>query len=202
MREASPASRCLSAKAARARSTVEAMRSGAGVIYQATFLDGQWRGRADFLIRVETPSSLGPWSYEVVDTKLARSTKAGAVVQLCFYSDLLSRIQNLEPQSMHVVLGGGTNPEPFPVQRYIAYYRKIRSEYDAAWKAGLPTYPEPTDHCKVCSWYTLCNQRRHDDDACAEVTEGATECARVRRLLAARHAGRLIKNHHRCGPSP
>jgi uncharacterized protein len=48
--------------------TVEALRQGADVVYQATLLNGPWRGRADFLIRVETPSSLGSWSYEVVDT--------------------------------------------------------------------------------------------------------------------------------------
>jgi predicted RecB family nuclease len=70
--------------------TVEVLRQGADAVYQATLLNGPWRGRADFLIRVETPSSLGSWSYEVVDTKLARSTKSGAIVQLCFYSDLLS----------------------------------------------------------------------------------------------------------------
>ncbi len=54
-----------------------AMRAGAEVVYQATFFDGQWGGRSDFLRRVSTPSRLGSWSYEVVETKLARSTKAG-----------------------------------------------------------------------------------------------------------------------------
>src|ERR1044071_5840605 len=64
--------------------TVDAMRSGAEVIYQATFLNEGWRGRADFLIRVNKPSEFGAWSYEVVETKLARSTKARAIIQLCF----------------------------------------------------------------------------------------------------------------------
>jgi predicted RecB family nuclease len=144
--------------------TIEALRRGSPAVYQATLMNGRWRGRADFLIRVETPSSLGPWSYEVVDTKLARSTKAGAVVQLCFYSDLLSNIQNLEPRSMHVVLGGGVKPEHFPVQKYIAYYRRIRGEYEVAWKGNQNTYPEPTLHCEVCSWYPICDRRRRDDD--------------------------------------
>jgi predicted RecB family nuclease len=76
-----------------AAQTVAAIRDGAEVIYQATFLSEQWQGRADFLIRVERPGSLPPWSYEVVETKLARSTKARAIIQLCFYSDLLAEIQ-------------------------------------------------------------------------------------------------------------
>src|SRR4051794_6562326 len=56
--------------------TLEAMESGAEIIYQAVLYDGErWRGYADFLERVEIPSILGAWSYEVADTKLARRVK-------------------------------------------------------------------------------------------------------------------------------
>jgi predicted RecB family nuclease len=147
-----------------AAETIRAMHSGVPAVYQATFLDGPWRGRGDFLVRVDRSSALGLWSYEVVDTKLARSTKSGAVIQLCFYSDLLSRIQELEPERMYVVLGGGVKAEEFIVQRYIAYYRRIKREYQNAWKVERDTYPEPTEHCEVCSWYPLCDKRRRDDD--------------------------------------
>jgi predicted RecB family nuclease len=144
--------------------TVQALRQGADVVYQATFLDGQWGGRSDFLVRVNTPSALGSWSYEVVETKLARSTKATALVQLCFYSDLLARIQGTEPQWMHVVLGGTADPEPFRVQRYVAYFRKVRGEFEKAWKTQSDTYPEPVEHCDVCSWFSVCDTRRRTDD--------------------------------------
>jgi predicted RecB family nuclease len=144
--------------------TVHALRQGVDAIYQGTLLDAPWGGRADFLVRVNTPSALGSWSYEVVETKLARSTKATALVQLCFYSDLLSRIQGVEPQWMHVVLGGTAAPERFQVQRYIAYFRKVRSEFEKAWKSATNTYPELTEHCDVCSWFSLCDTRRRDDD--------------------------------------
>jgi len=144
--------------------TDRALHEGADAIYQATFLDGQWGGRSDFLVRVSRPSALGSWSYEVVETKLARSTKATAIVQLCFYSDLLSRIQRVEPQWMHVVLGGTATPERFQVQRYIAYFRKVRSEFETAWKLETETYPEPAEHCEVCSWFPLCDTRRRADD--------------------------------------
>ena len=69
-----------------AAATREAMASGAEAIYQATFMDEPWDGRADFLIRVDRPCELGPWSYEVVETKLAKSTKARALIQFCFLS--------------------------------------------------------------------------------------------------------------------
>jgi predicted RecB family nuclease len=144
--------------------TVQALRQGVDAVYQGTFLDAPWGGRSDFLVRVNTPSALGPWSYEVVETKLARSTKATALIQLCFYSDLLARIQGTEPQWMHVVLGGTSGTERFQVQRYIAYFRKVRSEYETAWKTETDTYPEPVEHCEVCSWFPLCDTRRRADD--------------------------------------
>ena len=49
-----------------------AMHDGSDVIVQATLLSNGWLGRADVLRRVEIPSKLGDYSYEVVDTKLAR----------------------------------------------------------------------------------------------------------------------------------
>jgi predicted RecB family nuclease len=144
--------------------TLQALRQGVDAVYQGTFLDAPWGGRSDFLLRVNTPSTLGSWSYEVVETKLARSTKATALIQLCFYSDLLARIQGTEPQWMHVVLGGTAAPERFQVQRYIAYFRKVRGEYETAWKAETDTYPEPVEHCDVCSWFSVCDTRRRRDD--------------------------------------
>ena len=84
--------------------------------------------------------------------------------QLCFYSDLLTRIQRTEPLWMHVVLGGTAVPERFQVQRYIAYFRKVRSEFERAWKLETDTYPEPTEHCHVGSWFSPCDTRRRDDD--------------------------------------
>ena len=66
--------------------------------FRATLLSGHLYGRADFLRRVERPSALGAYSYEVLDTKLARSAKAKFAVQLAFYSDLLAGVQGVEPQ--------------------------------------------------------------------------------------------------------
>src|SRR6266567_184040 len=48
--------------------TLQAIRGGAQVIYQGRFIEGEWYGRADFLARVDKPSKLGPFSYEVVET--------------------------------------------------------------------------------------------------------------------------------------
>src|SRR5262245_35395581 len=144
--------------------TIEALRRGVDVVYQPVFLDPPWKGRADFLTRVESPSSFGPWSYEVVEAKLARSTKARALIQLCFYSELLAKIQGIEPQWMHVALQRGEAPEKFRVQRYIAYFRKVRREFEAALSIDGKTYPEPVEHCDVCDWWPNCDTRLRQDD--------------------------------------
>jgi predicted RecB family nuclease len=169
--------------------TVQALREGVDAVYQATFLDGPWGGRSDFLVRVNTPSALGSWSYEVVETKLARSTKATALIQLCFYSDLLSRIQGVVPLQMHVVLGGTAAPERFPVQRYIAYFRKVRGEFEKAWRLETRTYPEPTEHCDVCSWFSLCDARRRADDH-ASLVAGISR--NQRKALAERNVSTVV----------
>ena len=118
------------------------MRAGAQVIYQATFFDGTWRGHADFLHRIEEPSLLGAWSYEVADTKLARKAKAGALLQMCVYSDLLAQVQGVEPPWMEVALGGSARAiERFRVADYMAYYRRVRARFEALMarqSAGLP----------------------------------------------------------------
>ena len=147
-----------------AERTIEAIRGGADVVYQATFLDDQWFGRADFLIRVDKPSELGSFSYEVVEAKLARSTKARAIIQLCFYSDLLSQIQGVVPDYMRVVLGGGAKPEEFFVQRYLAFFRKIKRDFVAAQQAQGETYPDPVEHCRICDWSTVCDAQWRKDD--------------------------------------
>ena len=72
--------------------TEEALQSGAEVVYQAAFLRNGLRGHADFLFRVDRPSELGEFSYEVADTKLARRAKPYFVLQLCFYSELLAAV--------------------------------------------------------------------------------------------------------------
>ncbi len=149
--------------------TVKAMRSGADVIVQATLADGDWFGRADILRRVPVGSQLGDWSYEVIDTKLARETRAGTILQLCLYSDIVRELQGRLPEFMHVVSPGVEfEPETYRVHDYLAYYRFVRSRLAAAASVAVDdtpsTYPEPVAQCDVCRWWSACDRRRRDDD--------------------------------------
>jgi predicted RecB family nuclease len=143
--------------------TKKALHSGADAVYQGTLEDGAWGGRSDFLVKVEKPSLLGSWSYEVAETKLARSARTSAVLQLCFYSDILAKVQGAMPERMHVVLGD-SSVESFEVARYIAYFRKVRNDFLKANQVRASTYPEPAELCRVCDWFTVCDKQRHADD--------------------------------------
>jgi predicted RecB family nuclease len=156
--------------------TRAAMASGAPLIYQAPLGNDRWYGRADFLRRVETPSALGAWSYEVIDAKLATETRAGTILQLCVYSELVAAIQGEWPASAHVVAPHhGFKPEPYRIADYAAYYRLVQRRLDAALLGGaaagdapprstIATYPEPVQHCEICAWWSQCDQRRRSDD--------------------------------------
>src|SRR2546425_2715699 len=85
---------------AAARQTAEAMRAGAEIISQATFVDGRWRGRADFLVKIDRTTRLGAWGYEPLDAKLARAEQPTHVLQLCFYSAGVAAIQGVPPERM------------------------------------------------------------------------------------------------------
>src|SRR6267142_7044167 len=114
-----------------ARATEEAMRAGAETIYQATFVQGDWRGRADFLERVEHPTALGKWGYEALDAKLARAEKPTYVLQLCFYTEAIAAIQEAPVDAMHVLLGIGERRTLRPAD-FNAYYRRVRTGFLAA----------------------------------------------------------------------
>ena len=147
--------------------TLDAMRAGIEIITQGALLAGAWSGRVDLLRRVAARSALGDWSYEVIDTKLARETRGGTILQLCLYTDLLSVAQGYRPAQMHVVAPWSNfEPQSFRMSAYAAYFRKIKSglERDLAASVIEPTYPDPKEHCSVCRWRIQCDTRRRDDD--------------------------------------
>ena len=145
--------------------TAAAMHRGADVIYQAALFDGQWLGYADFLLRVDSPSNLGAFSYEVADTKLARTVKGSAILQMCSYAEQIARIQGRELESMHVVLGD-MSIETLRLRDYAAYYRSLKARFEATAlnESMVLTYPDPVEHCGVCRWKDVCAERRVADD--------------------------------------
>jgi uncharacterized protein len=151
-----------------AEKTAEAMRAGSDVVYQGFLFNGSWLGYPDFLRKVDRPSNFGAWCYEIVDTKLAREAKAGALLQVLLYADLLATVQGVAPEFVHLALGGPGAPlVSFQVKHYAAYFRSIRKrflEWVAAAPQELPKAVDPVDHCDICSWDLDCTQERRAAD--------------------------------------
>jgi uncharacterized protein len=146
-----------------AQATRQAMADGLDVIYQAVLLVDGWRGRADFLVRVELPSALGVWSYEVWDTKLARHAKPSHLLQLAYYTEQVAAIQQREPEWMEVILGTGEHAR-FRPRDFTAYFRAIRARFLHAVGSGLADSPYPVSHCNVCGYIEHCEERWDAED--------------------------------------
>lgn len=147
--------------------TVAAMKAGAPVIVQGALQSGRWSGRSDVLRRVETPSAFGEWSYEPVDTKLAKETKGGTVLQLSLYSDLVAAAQKKVPEFSHVITPEtGYEPETYRTADYAAYYRRVRTSLERSVDEGMGAdlYPAPNAHCDICRWRQHCDGKRRKDD--------------------------------------
>jgi predicted RecB family nuclease len=145
------------ASPAGAAETEAAIRAGADVVFQAAFDHDGWVGYADFLER--QPDG----SYEVSDTKLARSAKPHALLQLAFYSEQVGRIQGRLPERMHLVLGTNERAS-YRVRDFDAYFRRVRRRFLDWLAEPPPTYPWPVDHCSICDWLERCTRQWREDD--------------------------------------
>ncbi len=147
--------------------TRDAMIAGDQIIVQGAFRADGWVGRTDILRRVETASDLGAWSYEVIDTKLARETKGGSVLQLCLYADLVATVQGKRPTYSYVVAPWSDYElQRYRMDDYAAYYRRVKSSLNTAIddQAKAEIYPDPKEHCDICRWRDRCDKRRRVDD--------------------------------------
>jgi predicted RecB family nuclease len=146
--------------------TIEAMQQGIEVIVQAGVSLEGWNGKADILLKVTTPSKLGAWSYEVQDTKLAKNTRAGTILQLSLYTELIGILQGVMPQQMHIVKPGDPfETESFRFNDFQAYYRYVKNSLmTVIANAPEPSYPEPVPQCDACKWWKDCDAQRHADD--------------------------------------
>ena len=128
-----------------AERTREAMAAAAALIYQPTFFDGRWLGRADFLRRT-------PAGYEVLDTKLSRQVKPATVHQLALYARLVDALP-----VAHVILGDGRT-EAVDLRRFSALHRRVAAHVEAVVQRA--SRPEKIEHCSICDFEGECRAHR------------------------------------------
>lgn len=145
---------------AAANATLAAVTQRAPVIYQAAMFDGRFAGFADFLI-------LSDGQYRLRDTKLARSVKVEALLQLAAYSETLSAAGVPVAPEVELVLGDGA-VATYPVDELLPVYRPRRAALehllDAHLASGEPVSWEDTE-IRACFRCPECEVqvRAHDD---------------------------------------
>ncbi|MGM0931734.1 MAG: TM0106 family RecB-like putative nuclease [Actinomycetota bacterium] len=89
--------------------SIAALESGADVVFQASFFDGGFHGRSDFLVKTQHDG--GAPAYAVYDTKLARHAKVTALLQLAAYGDQLLQAGISAAPTVTLVLGDGRHSD-------------------------------------------------------------------------------------------
>ena len=147
----------VTAAAAQTRRKID---DGASVIYQAAMFDGRFVGFADFLV-------LRDGTYQVSDTKLARSAKVTALLQIAAYADALSHAGVPVHPEAELILGNGTAVN-YQIDELIPVYREQRERLqrllDAHYAAGAPVRWED-DGVRACFRCPVCEEQvRATDD--------------------------------------
>jgi predicted RecB family nuclease len=145
---------------AAAAATRRAIANRAPVVYQAAMFDGRFVGFADFLVEDGD-------SYRVIDTKLARSPKVTALLQVAAYADALTHSGVLVAPEAELHLGDGT-VVPYRVCDLIPVYRSQRAVLqrllDEHYAAGRPVRWEDQG-VRACFRCAQCTEQvRASDD--------------------------------------
>jgi predicted RecB family nuclease len=145
---------------AAAGQTRRAIDRGAPVIYQAAMFDGRFIGFADFLVRRDG-------KYQVSDTKLARSAKVTALLQIAAYADTLSQTGIAAHPEAELILGNGAVVN-YQVDELVPVYREQRARLqrllDDHYTGGSPVRWED-DGVRACFRCPACEEQvRAADD--------------------------------------
>ncbi len=148
--------------------TVEAMRCGAGKIYQGVLRSDELQGRPDLLVRIEKPSDLGDYRYCPVDIKSGRQLKHTHELQMMAYLYLLNQIQGVETTGI-IQLGDNSQQSVTLTAEFDEWLQRAKVV------SGGQVEPRPfiASYCNRCVWHQHCRgiaQRRQDISLISGVT--------------------------------
>ena len=98
-------------------------------VYKAFFIDHNFRGEADFLIKTKEKSKIGDYNYSVYDTKITRNLKPSHVLQITGYSELVSKITGVLPNTMFLI-DGTDKVNEFKVHEFYEYFTYTKFQFD------------------------------------------------------------------------
>jgi predicted RecB family nuclease len=145
---------------AAAGATLRAVERRASVIYQAAMFDGRFVGFADFLM-------FDGERYRLRDTKLARSVKVEALLQLAAYADTLAAAGVPVADEVELVLGD-TATVGYRLDELVPVYHPRRADLERlldGHMAGGRAVRWEDEHVRACFRCPECavQVREHDD---------------------------------------
>ncbi|AQT79103.1 nuclease [Mycolicibacterium litorale] len=179
---------------AAAQATLDAVEQRAPAIYQAAMFDGRFVGFADFLL-------LDGDRYRLRDTKLARSVKVEALLQLAAYAETLAAAGIAVHDEVQLVLGNDQTAS-YLVDELLPVYRSRRTELQNLLDrhfAGREAVSWDDESVRACMRCPECEAqvREHDD---LLLVAGMRVSQRARLIDAGITTVNQLAHHH--GPVP
>ncbi len=112
----------------KSKETLRAIKEGYDYIYQGYFCNDSFIGFPDFLKKVDLPSKLGNYSYEVIDVKRSKDPKQENISQLLTYSMLLEEVQGIFPKNIIIINGKKLIENKFRVEDFYERFIETKDE--------------------------------------------------------------------------
>ncbi len=149
--------------------TIQAMKEGADVVFQACLSQDQFTGFADFLVKVPGSSQLGDYHYEIWDTKLSKSLQPYYTIQLCCYQEMIAAIQGRYSNDFVIILGDQTQ-QRLRTQEFYYYYQSVKNAFlQLHEEFDLEKYPNPSDSKSWGCWSNYAKQLLKEADHLSQV---------------------------------
>ena len=162
-----------------------AIQSGVDVIYQAALSLEQFKGRADFLVKIKGDSVLGDFHYEIWDTKLAQSVKSSFPIQLCCYAEMLENIQGRRAEFITLVLGNDSDHR-LRTNDYFFYYLNLKDNFIKSHQNfKREKCPDPSASSSWGRWSKYAESLLKKDDHLSQVA--AIRSSQIKKL----HNGKI-----------
>lgn len=141
--------------------TIEHLGNGVAGVFQATFFDGGFGGMADFVMRGTDGR------YQVRDTKLARTAKVSALLQVAAYADLMDH-EGIPRHATGALILGDRSIYEQDLDEIIPVYRLRRAKLEEVLQVHLAAseavvWNDPRfGYCGSCDWCTAEIEASHD----------------------------------------
>ena len=160
-----------------AAATLELLRQGAPLLHQAVLKSEDRLGLPDLLRKVEGPSDLGDYHYEVLDVKTSGRTRGDQILQVVFYAQLLAEVQGRMPERGAIILKDGRE-ERFLMRDYAAACDEVVGELRRLREHAHQSRPFYQLGCSGCYHDRRCLQEMKARDDLSMV-QGMSKGARA-----------------------